>query len=338
MSHILKLDNIGLTYPRQGQPSVHDISLTLNQGEIVSLVGESGSGKSTLLKIIAGFAKPQQGKLYLKGACISDKTCHVRPEKRGIGFVSQGGGLFPHMNIIDNISYGLKKHKKTEQVQISLDLLDAVELKGAAYKFPHELSGGEQQRVALIRALAPKPSLILLDEPFSSLDERLRKELLNVTFDLLRKQKATALFVTHHTQDALKVSDKIGVLQDGNCVQFGTPHTLWHHPNSLKIANLFTDNNDYSRLPKPIKEQHQIPDWGKIADVKLSAISNEQDSTSKQHLTARIIKKEFVGNSYIVTLEELQSLTPIKAVVEIEDLAKLDKPDQIVQLSLSPTA
>lgn len=215
MSHHLTLQNISHRYTRRSQPTLDNLSLTLEPFEILSLVGPSGCGKSTLLKLIAGLERPTSGSIQLDDECLTGPRRFLPPEKRNIGLVSQAGDLFPHLTVEKNISYGLHKWRRVLRKDRITELLETIELPTLAKRYPSELSGGEAQRVALARALAPRPKILLLDEPFSNLDDGLRIRLRDFTFDLLRKSKTSALFVSHHQDDANAVGDRIINLQEG---------------------------------------------------------------------------------------------------------------------------
>ena len=215
MSHHLTLHNISHRYTRWGLPVLDDLSLTLDPFEILSLVGPSGCGKSTLLKLIAGLERPTSGSIRLDNEYLTGPRRFLPPEKRNIGLVSQAGDLFPHMTVEKNIAYGLHKWRRASRKDRIIELLETIELSTLAKRYPSELSGGEAQRVALARALAPRPKILLLDEPFSNLDDGLRNRLRDFTFDLLRKSKTSALFVSHHQDDAHVVGDRTISLQKG---------------------------------------------------------------------------------------------------------------------------
>ena len=215
MSHHLTLKNISHRYTRRSQPTLDNLSLTLEPFEILSLVGPSGCGKSTLLKLIAGLERPSSGSIQLDDEYLSGPRRFLPPEKRHIGLVSQSGDLFPHLTVEKNIAYGLHKWRRALRKDRITELLETIELPTLAKRYPSELSGGEAQRVALARALAPRPKILLLDEPFSNLDDGLRNRLRNFTFDLLRKSKTSALFVSHHKDDANAVGDRTISLQEG---------------------------------------------------------------------------------------------------------------------------
>ncbi len=215
MSHHLTLQNISHRYTRRSQPTLDNLSLTLEPFEILSLVGPSGCGKSTLLKLIAGLERPTSGSIQLDDKCLTGPCRFLPPEKRKIGLVSQAGDLFPHLTVEKNIAYGLHKWRRVSRKDRITELLETIELPTLAKRYPSELSGGEAQRVALARALAPRPKILLLDEPFSNLDDGLRIRLRDFTFDLLRKSNTSALFVSHHEDDADAVGDRIISLQEG---------------------------------------------------------------------------------------------------------------------------
>ena len=239
MTPQLILDSLNLTYPRSRFPALQDFSLQLGEGEILSLVGKSGSGKSTLLRLVAGLNRPCSGSIQMAGQVLADAQNFVRPERREIGLVSQGADLFPHLNVAKNIAYGLRGWGRQKRRQRVEELLHHVNLPEFARRMPGELSGGEAQRIALARALAPRPSILLLDEPFSNLDTELREHLRTLTLDLLRSQHTSAIFVTHHGEDALSMGERVAVMEKGLLVQLGSPREIWESPASLSVASLF---------------------------------------------------------------------------------------------------
>lgn len=234
MSSNLKITGLTHRYPGSRNAALEDVSFTLPAGEILALIGASGGGKSTLLRLIAGLEIPRCGSIALDGKNMAG----IPPERRQVGMVSQGGDLFPHLSVLKNVLYGLRRVPRSERQKRAMDALDHVGLSALAKRFPAELSGGEAQRVALARALAPQPRVLLLDEPFSSLDSSLRDRLRQLTVDLLRQENVTAIFVTHHGEDALAVGDRIGVVESGRLVQMGTPVEVWKNPASASVASL----------------------------------------------------------------------------------------------------
>lgn len=220
------------------------LDLEIQSGELMALVGESGSGKTTLLRLICGLEKPDGGEVQVHGHLVSSPTTWVPPERRQVGMVFQDGALFPHLTVEQNIAYGLKGQKKPD-IKAEVDaMLAMVGLDGYQKRYPHELSGGERQRIAVVRALAPKPEIVLFDEPFSNLDPMLRWGIRDHIRRILKELKTSAILVTHDTEDALHVGDKIGVMQEGQMAQVGTPYEVYHHPTNGYCAQLFGIAND----------------------------------------------------------------------------------------------
>ncbi|TVR84497.1 MAG: ABC transporter ATP-binding protein [Saprospirales bacterium] len=237
MEAILEIKHLTKTFSRADGEALKDISLEVERGEMLGLIGESGSGKTTLLRLIAGLESPTSGSIYLNGKKIVGQHTFVPPEKREIGMVFQEYALFPHMTIEKNISYGLHKMDPAKARKRLFEVLEWVNMAELASRYSHELSGGQQQRAALARALAPNPSIILLDEPFSHLDGVLKDQMREELRTILKTSGTTALFVTHDTMDALSVSDRIALLQKGMLQQVGEPRELYEKPNNLYTAN-----------------------------------------------------------------------------------------------------
>jgi len=237
MKNILTLSNISKSF--DNNKVLEEISLDIEKGKIISLLGKSGSGKSTLLNIIAGFEQSDSGSLYLNNKALFDNKVFVEPNHRDIGFVFQNYALFPHMNIFENITFGIDKLPKNEKQEIANNLLKMVHLEGYEYNYPHELSGGQQQRVALIRAMALKPDLILLDEPFSGIDSMLKHKIQKELLSILKESHKTAIIVTHDANEAMAMSDKIIYLEDGKIMQYDTPANIYNNPKTKRIAKSF---------------------------------------------------------------------------------------------------
>jgi iron(III) transport system ATP-binding protein len=208
----------------------------LKHGEIGCLLGASGCGKTTVLRTIAGFEPLLDGEIFLNGSCVSSNGQLLPPAKRQIGMVFQDYALFPHLTIFDNVAFGLKGMDKALMIRRVNEALELVGLYSEHAKYPHEISGGQQQRVALARALAPKPQLLLMDEPFSNLDVTLRERLSMEVRDILKEYGTTALFVTHNQHEAFAVADRIGVMHNGEILQWDNAHNLYHQPASPRIA------------------------------------------------------------------------------------------------------
>lgn len=233
----LEFRNIGHHYG--DTRALANINLQISAGEVVCLLGPSGCGKSTLLSLAAGLIDVQQGEILLDGAALARKGINPSPEDRPIGLVFQDGALFPHMCVADNILFGLPKAERS--MDKAREWLRRIGLEGIEARFPASLSGGQQQRVALARAMAPNPEVLLLDEPFASIDVVLRRDLRRECRRLLKERNATAIMVTHDPQEAIDVGDQIAVMDGGEIVQFGSPSELYHAPVSAQIGAVFDD-------------------------------------------------------------------------------------------------
>ncbi|MEW5953573.1 MAG: ABC transporter ATP-binding protein [Bacillota bacterium] len=217
--------------------AVCDLSFSIIDGEFFSLLGPSGCGKTTTLRLIAGLERPDSGVVAIGQEVVAGEKVWVAPEKRGVGIVFQDYALFPHMTVYQNIAFGLKGFSRKEIRQRVMHILAVVGLIGLANRYPHELSGGQCQRVALARSLAPSPKVILLDEPFSNLDADLREELRTETRRILKENGTTTILVTHDQEEAFSLSDRVGVLSQGRLEQIGTPAEVYHRPSSRFVAD-----------------------------------------------------------------------------------------------------
>lgn len=219
--------------------AVNEVGLNLGKGEILALTGESGSGKTTLLRMIAGLEVPTSGTIYLDGQEMNNGDRVVPAQNREVGMVFQDYALFPHLNIRENVAYGLRGLPASVQQERVADTLAIVGLTEDTDKYPHQLSGGQQQRVAIARAIAPKPKILLLDEPFSNLDTVLKEQVRNDVRTLLKKLGTTAVLVTHDTEDALRVSDQVAVMHQGSLLQLATTVGICMQPANAYVAKLF---------------------------------------------------------------------------------------------------
>jgi iron(III) transport system ATP-binding protein len=236
---ILQIAHLSKRYDRNGPEALANLSLDVNKGEVLALVGESGSGKTTLLRLIAGFEQPDQGSIRLHGRILADSRTFIDPEKRNIGMVFQDYALFPNMRVDENLAYGLHRFPKKERAAMVAAAKELVGISELGNRYPHELSGGQQQRVALARALAPQPEVLLLDEPFSNLDELLKDHVRQEIKAILQKAETTSIFVTHDTRDALATAGRIAVLREGMLQQVGTPGEIYHNPVNRYVARFF---------------------------------------------------------------------------------------------------
>ncbi len=225
-----------------GRRVVSDVCLRVDPGQVICLLGPSGCGKSTTLRIIAGVDRPDAGVIRIDGRAIAGPDVFVPPEKRGIGLMFQDFALFPHLSVFDNVAFGLTGSRTARRMRVR-ELLDKVGLLRYETRFPHELSGGEQQRVALARALAPRPRIMLMDEPFSGLDDRLRDGIRDETLAILKDEGAAVLLVTHEPEEAMRMADEIALMRGGRIVQQGAPYSLYNAPVDREAAAFFSDVN-----------------------------------------------------------------------------------------------
>ncbi|WP_298678367.1 ABC transporter ATP-binding protein [uncultured Lentibacter sp.] len=237
-----RLDVRNLKRAFEGRVVVDDVSLTIQPGQVTCLLGPSGCGKSTTLRMIAGVDMQDSGEIFVDGQLICDTVFRVPPERRHTGLMFQDFALFPHLSVAENVAFGLsgRREEKTKRVR---ELLARVGLARFEESYPHELSGGEQQRVALARALAPRPRLMLMDEPFSGLDNRLRDEIRDETLDVLKQEDTGVLLVTHEPDEAMRMADEIALMRQGRIVQRGAPYNIYNAPVDKQAVGFFSDIN-----------------------------------------------------------------------------------------------
>lgn len=225
-----------------GKTVVDDVSFTVSAGQVACLLGPSGCGKSTTLRIIAGVDMQDSGSIHVDGKLVCDTVFRIPPERRAIGLMFQDFALFPHLPVSENVAFGLKGGYRANRARVD-ELLARVQMSRHVDSYPHELSGGEQQRVALARALAPRPRVLLMDEPFSGLDERLRDGIRDDTLALLKEEGTAVLLVTHEPHEAMRMADQILLMRNGKIVQQGAPYNLYNAPVDRQAAAFFSDIN-----------------------------------------------------------------------------------------------
>jgi iron(III) transport system ATP-binding protein len=240
MANVLTLRSVSKKFGNHTVLS--NLNLEVGEREFIAILGSSGSGKTTLLRLISGFDSPDSGEILLGEKIVAAPSKFVPAEQRRVGFVPQDAALFPHLNVAQNIEFGLRELSKEEWAARTKDLLRLVDLAGLENRMPHELSGGQRHRVALARALAPKPDLILLDEPFSALDEELRARLREDVRQVLRATGTTAILVTHSQEEALSMADRVAVLRDGEFAQIGKPSEIYQSPTDIAMATFLGDS------------------------------------------------------------------------------------------------
>jgi len=233
----------GIAHQYDVQLALQDLTLDVGAGEVVCLLGPSGCGKTTTLRIAAGVERPTSGLVEIDGTPVAGRGVFVPPERRGVGLMFQDYALFPHLTVLDNVTFGLHQHPKAAREPIALKALEGVGMTRYAHVYPSVLSGGEQQRVALARAMAPGPRIMLMDEPFSGLDNRLRDSVRDEALSLIEGSGASALLVTHDPEEAMRMADRIALLRKGRLVQVGTPQELYYRPVDIEAAAFFSDIN-----------------------------------------------------------------------------------------------
>ena len=235
----------GLTkcFEKHSESAVNNVTLHVSNGEMIGLLGESGSGKTTLLRLIAGFEMPTCGEIRVDDNIVVNSRIFVAPEKRGVSMVFQGNALFPHLTVFKNITFGLDSFSAADKKERVHYLLDLLRLNPYENRYPHELSGGQRGRVSLARALAPRPALLLLDEPFSNLDDMLKHQIREDINRVIRETRTTAILVTHDCEDALSISDRVAIIRNGILQQVDRPEVLYAQPASCYVARFFGKTN-----------------------------------------------------------------------------------------------
>lgn len=289
---------------------LEDVSFHVNEGDICCLLGPSGCGKTTALRAIAGFQPLSKGTITLGDTLLSSQQFQLEPEQRHIGMVFQDYALFPHLNVRDNISFGIAKLPGKERRRIVDKLLSLIKLDHIKQRFPHELSGGQQQRVALARALAPNPRLLLMDEPFSNLDVDLRRHLNLEVRDILKEFGISAILVTHDQEEAFAFGDQIGLLHEGHLQQWDTPFNLYHEPGNRFVANFIGQG---CLLPGVALDRHHVKTelgiitgnraypWRPDSPVDILLRPDDIVLDGDQGVNAHIIRKIFSGSATLYT-------------------------------------
>lgn len=293
MTPALDIQHVSKSFKGNESPAVYKANLQLQSGKVLGLLGESGCGKTTLLRMIAGFETPDYGTILINGETAVSTDKFVIPGKRNIGMIFQDFALFPHMNVMQNLLFGIKTKDQSERNKISENLLKLTNLNGLEKRFPRELSGGQQQRLALARCLATSPRLILLDEPFSNLDVTLRQQVRDQVGELLKATQTTAVLVTHDIDDAVALCDEIAVMKSGEILQIATFEELYSNPNSDYVARLTGDVTDLSEIlkaafPAELAQYNTIL----IRPHHLKIAKNEGKITTK------VLNRKFVGKGY----------------------------------------
>ena len=294
-------------------PIVTDVSFEVYPEEIFALLGASGCGKTTTLRLIAGFEKADSGTITIENLLLDDSHTYIPPETRGIGFVFQDYALFPDKNVLENAAFGLsRKIRKKQRHANAMDTLERVGIAHLHARMPHHLSGGEQQRVALARSLATQPKLLLLDEPFSSLDAGLRQATREEVRDLLKGAGITVILVTHDQEEALSFAERVAVMNRGKIEQIGTPEEVYRHPNTEYVARFLGTTNI---IEVDITNGIADTPFGTLAvdypDTTLALLSirpehlhiEKQSPNSDESKPGHIVTREFKGHDFTYRVE-----------------------------------
>ena len=307
----LIISNLSLAFEEK-ENVLTNIDLEIHDSEIVCLLGPSGCGKTTLLRAIAGFETINSGSIIKDGICISNNLENTPVASRNMGMVFQDYALFPNMDVKANISFGLKDSSKKEKSDRVDYLLDLVDLQNHKKKYPYELSGGEQQRVALARALAPSPDILLMEEPFSNIDEEIKEDLVSDIRVLLKQLKITSIIVTHDQYEAFNLADKVAIINDGKIQQVGNSYDIYHKPKNKFVADFIglgvfmpvkkTNNNDFE-IPIGILDYTKIKDdLLKYKNPEMLIRPDDIIHNDASDLKAVVLEKQFRGAEFLYRL------------------------------------
>ena len=323
---VLDLHGLGKTY--EVEQAVQEVSLSVRDGELLTLLGPSGCGKTTMLRLLAGLEHPSTGTVEIAGETVAagDGERFVPAEERDVGLVFQDFALFPHLTVEENVGFGLQDQSASERAARVDELLDLVNLTAHRSKEPAALSGGQQQRVALARALAPEPDVLLLDEPFSNLDVRLRVEMREEVRDILKATGVTAVSVTHDQEEALSISDRVAIMHDGAIEQLGTPEVVFENPESRFVASFL---GRASFLPGRVRGDVVETELGMLDAAQLNGPVEEYDGARIDVLVrpddleavpadgvaadGQVVQRQYTGPTFVYGVE-LGSNTTVRCL------------------------
>ena len=311
------------TFAASKKNKVNNVTFNIEkEGEIICLLGPSGIGKTTILRSIAGLEKIQSGKITLKNKVISSSKFHMEPEKRNIALSFQENCLFPHYNVIDNIKFGAERNQNKNFNYTVFDLINLLHLEEIQQKYPHEISAGEAQRVSLARSLISKPDLLLLDEPFSNIDQSLKEELQLKIKKILNEINISTIIVTHDSYEAFYMGNKCGIILNGTLKQFDVPYNIYHYPNSVEVVNF---------LKRGILIQAKVTGHDTLENTELGTIRGkfikkqpigvavqlliqpeDLEHDDKSNLKLEVVDRKFRGTNFIYTLKTMNNqLIPV---------------------------
>jgi iron(III) transport system ATP-binding protein len=314
--HAVKIEN--LSHKINNKLILNDINLDLEKDKIACLLGPSGSGKTTLLKLIAGLEKVQEGKIFLNNSEVSSATKHLKTEKRKIGFLFQDYALFPHLTVKQNLNFPLNSKNSNYNLD---DIINLIKLPDSLNKYPHQLSGGEQQRVALARSIIAQPDILLLDEPFSSLDLNLKEEVRDDTLHLLQKSNISVIIVTHDPFEAMFISNQIYIINhEGEIVQTGTPYELYNNPMNSYVAGFFGETNIFEgkvihgKISTPIgiiDSPSEFENKNVVIHVRPQGIKLSKEATPVNGVKGTVMASKMMGSFSFIHLSVLNKTNEI---------------------------
>ncbi len=297
---IIEIQGVAKQLGREQIAAVDGLNIDVHRGEILTLLGPSGCGKTTTLRLIAGFEAPNSGKLFINGNLVAGDRAFVPPEKRNVGIVLQEFALFPHLTVRRNIAFGLRNKNPAEIDRRVEAMVELAGLQGLEERYPYQLSGGQQQRVALARALAPSPLIVLLDEPFASIDPDLRSRMRMDLKRILKEAGVTAIFVTHDQEEAFLIADRIAVMGEGRIHQVGTPVDIYHHPRNRFVAE-FVGKADF--IPGKVHSTNVSTEIGEFTlDNRIHVEDGSEVSVMLRPGDIDVVPAEF-GTGTIETVE-----------------------------------
>jgi len=312
-----------VTFEASKVNKVHNVSFNIKkEGDIICLLGPSGIGKTTILRSIAGLTKIKSGEILLKNKIISSDNIHVEPENRNISLSFQDNCLFPHYNVIQNIQFGAERNKKKKQTISTNEIIKFLNLEKIKEKFPHQISAGEAQRVALARSLVTKPDLLLLDEPLSNVDQSFKEEIQVKLKKLLTESKITTIIVTHDSYEAFYLGGKCGIILNGQLRQFDNPYNVYHFPNSVEVVNFLnrgilvpakvTGEDTLENEDLGLIKGNFVKTYPKGSDVQLLLQPEDLQHDDNSNLKLEVVDRKFRGTNFIYTLKTLTNkLIPV---------------------------